>query len=144
MTVMIDSVYWLGETRIKHINDSVNRILAHHAEDSEQRVYTYKFAVALREEGDGNVVGGVIGEKMCGWLYISKLAVEKAYRGQGWGRKLLERAEKTGDGNCEGVWLTTYGFQAVDFYIKCGYEVFATLLGPSDELNRYFMRKKLK
>lgn len=61
------------------------------------------------------------------YFYLSDLLVEKEYRKHGFGKKLLglleEKIKKLG---IEYIWTWTAGFEAEKFYIKQGYEVFAS------------------
>lgn len=93
---------------------------------------------------DGVVVGGVIGATYWDWLYINLMWLQEAFRGQGYGSRLLALAEqearKRGAMN---AYLDTFSFQAPDFYKKHGYEVFGELADFPAGHKRYFMRKQL-
>lgn len=94
---------------------------------------------------DGRVIGGILAFMYC-WkcLYIDVLWVDASYRGLDIGRKLLleveEEAQKQG---CYMVHLDTFDFQAKDFYLKLGYQVFGVLENCPQGHNRYFMSKIL-
>lgn len=61
-------------------------------------------------------------------LYIDILWVNENYRHQGLGSKLLEYVEDTAKAKgCYLIHLDTFDFQAKDFYLKHGYEIFGTL-----------------
>src|SRR3954471_13884012 len=67
-----------------------------------------KFVV---RDGDGNIVGGIIGDTRWRWLYIAKLWVDESLRGQGVGRRLMEAAEEVGRSRgCTDVSLDTFDF----------------------------------
>jgi len=87
-----------------------------------------KVPIAVWVRQDGRVRGGAYGDTHYRWLYLSSLWVDVALRGQGWGRRLVERfeAEAVARG-CHGSWLETYGFQAPAFYEKLGYREFGRL-----------------
>jgi GNAT superfamily N-acetyltransferase len=99
-------------------------------------------AVWLRQEG--RVVGGAYGDTHYGWLYLGLLWVDEAHRGQGWGRRLVERfeAEATTRG-CRGCWVDTYGFQAPGFYESLGYREFGRLEDFPIGSARHFFWKPL-
>ena len=61
-------------------------------------------------------------------LYISLFFIEEKYRHQGLGTLLLNKVEKeTKEFGVKLAHLDTFDFQAKDFYIKHGYEVFGIL-----------------
>ena len=61
------------------------------------------------------------------YFYLSDLLVEKEYRKHGYGKKLLELLEnKIKLFSIEYVWTWTAGYEAPNFYLKHGYEVFTT------------------
>ncbi len=76
--------------------------------------------LALRD-ASGAVVGGLVGLRNWGWLWVQVLAVPPALRGQGWGARLLAAAEAEAHAaGCTGVRLDTYSFQARGFYERQG------------------------
>lgn len=77
-------------------------------------------------------------------LHIDHLFVEAEYRGQRLGVRLLQKVENLA--REKGVKLShldTYDFQAKDFYIKQGYEIFGVLEGYPPNHKRYFLKKDL-
>ena len=94
---------------------------------------------------DGKVIGGILAFMYC-WqcLYIEVLWVDDLYRGLNIGRKLLlEVEEEAKTKGCHMVHLDTFDFQAKDFYIKLGYQVFGVLDNCPQDHRRYFMSKVL-
>lgn len=78
-------------------------------------------------------------------LFISILFVDENYRGKNLGTLLLRKVED--EAKLMGVTLAhldTYDFQAKDFYIKHGYEVFGVLEDCPKDHQRYYMKKSLK
>jgi len=95
---------------------------------------------------DGNIIAGVNCEVSYYWntLYIEMLWVKEVYRKKGCGSKLLNEIEKSGkEQGCNLVHLETMDFQAKDFYIKNGYEVFGELDDVPTGHKRYYMKKIL-
>lgn len=79
-----------------------------------------------------------------GILYIDVLFVNENYRCKNLGSQLLKRVE--GDAKEMGATLShldTFDFQARDFYLKQGYEVFGILDDCPKDHKRYFMKKVL-
>ena len=100
-------------------------------------------AVLLKDES-GQTVGGLWGRTSFGWLFVELLFVPEALRGRGYGLRLLEAAEHTAVArSCRAVWLDTYDFQAVPFYVRLGYREFARLEDYPLGHTRHFLRKDL-
>ncbi len=95
-------------------------------------------------DGDGMVVGGLIGGWRWGWLYVDKLWVREDLRGQGIGSRLLRQAEdEARAAGCVAAALDTFAFQARPFYEKLGYTVWAELPDYPPGFGMYFLRKPL-
>ena len=107
-------------------------------------VCNYKpFGFVAKEEG--RTVGAITGNSYYKEVHIGELLVDEACRGQDIGTKLMKAVEEhfTGMG-FENINLTTYGFQAPEFYKKCGYEVEYIRRSSSDTtLDKYFLVKYL-
>ena len=85
------------------------------------------------------------GEVYSGWFYLTDLYVEKTYRFQGLGAKLLMvLEEKITTIGVRNIWTWTAGYEAPAFYQKQGYEIFAEMENwYSDCSSRVGLRKKL-
>lgn len=93
---------------------------------------------------DQEIVGGVIGNTYWGWLYISLMWVKEEFRGRGYGRRLMQYAEdEARQRGVKNVYLDTFSFQAPDFYLKQGYQVFGQLQNFPPGHQRYFLTKQL-
>lgn len=80
---------------------------------------------------DGKYVGSSSGlaqkysEDYCNYFYLSDLLVEKEYRGNGYGKKLLSLLErKIKSLGISHIWTWTADYEAASFYNKQGYETF--------------------
>jgi len=93
---------------------------------------------------EGKVVGGAIGYTHWDWLFVKQLWVDEAIRGNGAGKTLMSLLE-TGAKNrgCDWVWLDTFDFQALPFYKKLGFNVFAELDDFPMGHKRIFLKKKI-
>ncbi len=94
---------------------------------------------------DGNIIGGCIAKMYC-WnvVYVDILWVDESFRNKGIGSKLLKEVEKIASKKkCNLIHLDTFDFQAKDFYIKHGYEIFGVLEDCPFEHCRYYMKKLL-
>jgi len=82
---------------------------------SRNRGYTWQpspLVLVLRTD-DGSIVGGLIGETLWGWLRIDILAVAEEFWVSGWGRKIIEEAERTAiAAGCHSAWVDTFSFQS--------------------------------
>lgn len=94
---------------------------------------------------DGDVVAGVLGISMYGWLRIDVVWVADEHRGKGYGTRLMRRAEDVAvERGCRGIHLDTHGFQAPAFYERLGYEVFGKLGTYPGEYERLYFKKELR
>lgn len=95
---------------------------------------------------DDNIVAGCLAKMYC-WnvIYIDILWVDKKYRKCGLGKRLLNEIEEAAlEENCSLIHLDTFDFQAKDFYIKQGYEIFGVLEDCPENHCRYYLKKNLK
>lgn len=99
--------------------------------------------VALND--DNEVIGGINATLYC-WkiLYIDILWVDERYRAHGYGAALLQHVEhKAREQGCRLVHLDTFDFQAKDFYLQQGYEVFGVLDDCPLGHQRFYLKKRL-
>lgn len=93
----------------------------------------------------GSIIAGCIAKMYC-WnvIYIDILWVDEKYRKSGLGTRLLNEIEAVAlEEKCSLIHLDTFDFQAKDFYIKNGYEIFGVLEDCPKEHCRYYLKKKL-
>ncbi len=90
-------------------------------------------------------VGGIYGNFQYDYLFINVLFVDKKYRGKRIASKLMQMIEsealKRGVTN---LYLTTFEFQALDFYKKRGYEVVMTIEDFPKGFAEYTLYRKMK
>jgi ribosomal protein S18 acetylase RimI-like enzyme len=95
-------------------------------------------------DGDGNVVGGLIGEYAFGWLSIHVLWITENLRGRGIGTEVLKAAEdRAMEHGCHSASLETMSFQAPEFYEKRGYLRIGVAEGYPGGAQKIFMKKRL-
>jgi len=105
---------------------------------------TYSPVVLLARDPEGGVRGGLLGHVWGGWLHVRYLWVAEAWRGQGFGRALLVRAEEEArQAGARRVYLSTFSFQAPEFYKRLGYAVYAAVEDFPEGHTRYHLRKDL-
>lgn len=93
----------------------------------------------------GNIIAGIKGcfyLREC--LYISPLFVDEDKRKQGLGSILLQTIEQQAKSmHIRLIHLDTFDFQAKNFYLKHGYEIFGVLDDCPRSHKRYYMKKVL-
>ncbi len=92
---------------------------------------------------DGEVVGIITGHSYYKEVHISDLIIYEEYRGKYIGTKLVETVENYyKNRGFENINLSTYHFQAPEFYKKCGFEVeFIRENKENPKLTKYFLVK---
>ena len=96
-------------------------------------------------DGDGNIIGGIVGGTYWGWMYVDILWVHEEHRRKGIGTKLLRTAEKQAkERGCHHVHLDTMSWQAPEFYKKHGYEVLGVLPDIPTGNQKYLLTKSLQ
>ena len=120
--------------------------------DKEFSKYAAKYDVVcnytpfnfMAKDGD-EVIGLITGHSYYEEIHIGDLIVLEEYRKNNIGSQLVKKVEDhfkdKGFGNIN---LTTYGFQALEFYKKCGYEVeYVRENKDNPKLTKYFLVKYL-
>jgi GNAT superfamily N-acetyltransferase len=93
---------------------------------------------------DHRLVGGLLGDTFWRWLHIDILWIQDEYHGQGYGSRILELAEQEAIRHgCLRSCLETHDFQALPFYQRKGYAVFAQLPEFPPGHVKYFLSKDL-
>ena len=101
-------------------------------------------SVIVRDSNTGNALGGITGRSSLGLLFIDLVWLAPELRSQGLGKELLSRFESEGKKRgCVAAVLYTISFQAPDFYIKNGWEVFGEVSCKPEGTSRIFMKKTL-
>lgn len=97
------------------------------------------------EDENKDIIAGISGKIYC-WncVYIDQLWVKEEHRKEGLGSILLKHVETM----CKErgyylIHLDTFDFQAKEFYIKNGYEVFGVLSDCPKDHVRYYLKKNL-
>ena len=121
------------------IDDEFNKFAA-----KNDVVCNYKSFNFVAKE-DENIVGIITGHSYYNEVHISDLIIPESYRNKHVGTKLMEAVENYfKDKNFENINLTTYEFQAPEFYKKCGYKVeFIRENKKEPKLTKYFLIKHL-
>ena len=99
----------------------------------------------LTREEDGRLIALLHAQQVLGNIHIKALVVDKEHQKKGLGASLLaeleEKAEKVG---VNSITLSTKSYQAKEFYIKQGYEIYASLSDvPQKGITKYHFIKRL-
>ncbi len=92
---------------------------------------------------DNKIVGIIMGHSYYKEVYIDDLIVLEEYRNKHIGTKLIETVENYfKNKGFENINLTTYKFQAPEFYEKCGFKIdFIRENKENPKLNKYYLVK---
>jgi len=91
-----------------------------------------------------NIIAGINAFACWQMLYLSEFFVKDTYRGKGIGTLLLTKVEQ--EAKNVGVLVSqtdTFDWQAKDFYLKLGYEIFGVIENCPDGHKRYYLKKTL-
>lgn len=105
-------------------------------------ICNYKSFAFVAKEGN-KIIGIITGNSYYKEVHISDLIVLEQYRNKHIGSKLIETVESYyKNKGFENINLTTYGFQAPEFYKKCGFEIeFIRKNKENSKLNKYYLVK---
>ena len=100
------------------------------------------FKLVIKND-DRQVIGGVKGYTTMGTMFVEGLWVAEKYRGQGYGKDLLMRAEELAkEKGCIASQTACFSFQNLDFMRKQGYEIYGDSDGYPNEVKEYYLIKK--
>ena len=96
------------------------------------------------EEEDGKILGAITGRAYYNEVHIGDLIVSKDCRRSGLGSKLVKAVEEYYSGKCyDIITLTTFGFQAPEFYKKLEYKIEFIRENKDPKLSKYFLSKPI-
>ena len=92
---------------------------------------------------DNKILGVITGKALYDEVHIENLIVAEAYRNKGWGSKLIKTVEDNfKDKGYNFISLTTFEFQAPEFYKKLGFSIDFVRENKNPKLNKYFLIKR--
>lgn len=102
------------------------------------------FSVYLTND-DGQLIGGMTAFLSWNYLEIKYLWVDEAHRDKGHAAQIMRAGEVAAcENECEYALVDTFEFQALDFYLKQGYQCVAEIDGYLGKYKRYVLQKNLK
>jgi len=100
------------------------------------------FGVFLKDV-QGNPMGGLSGMFCYGCMHIDMLWIDRLVRGNGWGKKIVEEAERQAcRRGCRFATLETMDWEALPFYQKLGFSIEFIRKGYDNHSTMYFLRKQ--
>ena len=100
--------------------------------------------IFVAEDEDGKLAGVITGRAYYDEIHIGDLIIDKRYRGQGIGTKLVTTVEEEyRNRGFKKITLTTFGFQAPEYYKKLGYSLEFIREDKDPKLSKYFFCKLL-
>ena len=99
----------------------------------------------LAREEEGRLIALLHAQQVLENIHIKALVVDKGHQKKGLGASLLaELEEKAAEAGVTSITLSTKSYQAKDFYIKQGYEIYASLENvPQKGVTKYHFIKRL-
>jgi GNAT superfamily N-acetyltransferase len=95
------------------------------------------------KDATGAIVGG-LNAIAYGWriIYVNVLWIDQRYRHGSYGTQLLNHLQTAAENmDCHLIHLDTFDFQAKDFYLKNGYEIFGELDDCPPGHKRFYLKK---
>ncbi len=129
-------------TEDERTGEFINAEFSDYAVDCDVALNYEEFCF-VAEDGD-KIAGVITGRAYYNEVHIGDLIVGKAYRRDGVGSRLVAAVEEAYKGKgYEKIALTTFGFQAPEFYKKLGYELEFVREDLDPKLSRYFYLKEI-
>lgn len=134
--------------RAEDITDDIGAFLdrqfTRYGTDNDVDLNFEEFCFVSRDD-DGSIMGVITGRAYYNEVHIGDLIVAREARRSGLGSRLVRTVEDAFSGKGYTViTLTTFGFQAPEFYKKLGYEIEFVREYKDPKLSKYFFRKDLK
>ncbi|MDF5507468.1 GNAT family N-acetyltransferase, partial [Vibrio parahaemolyticus] len=97
------------------------------------------------KDDNGKIMGGLTGEMFKNTVYVEFLWVDAERRTSGLGSQLMSMLEqRVKPHGVTHVYLDTYSFQALEFYLKLGFEKVGQYSGyPVEGIHKYFLQKEI-
>ncbi len=128
----------------KKVGDFINEAFIDYAKSSDVDL-NYEEYWFVAEDTNGNIIGSITGRAYYNEVHIGDLIIDKNHRRQDIGTKLVRAVEEEYSNRCfEKITLTTFGFQAPEFYKKLGYEIEFVREDNDPKLSKYFYCKPLQ
>lgn len=125
------------------IRDFIHNGFTRYGEQNDV-VLSYNEFCFVAENGKGEIIGVITGRAYYNEVHIGDLIIDEHYRRTGLGRRLVYSVEDAyRDKGYTVVTLSTFAFQAPEFYKKLGYAVEFVRKCKDPKLDKYFLAKTL-
>ena len=125
------------------ISDFIHNEFNQYGEQNDV-ILNYDEFCFVAEARDGTVIGAITGRAYYNEVHIGDLIIAENHRRTGLGRRLVRAVEDAyQDKGYTVVTLSTFGFQAPEFYKKLGYTVEFVRRHINPKLDKYFLAKEL-
>ena len=125
------------------IDDFINREFSDYARFNKVDLNYEDFCFTACNENN-EIIGVITGRAYYNEVHIGDLIVDNNCRRIGLGSKLVNTVEKEySNKGYDKITLTTFGFQAPEFYKKLGYELEFVRKDPDPKLSKYFYAKPM-
>ena len=136
--------------RIRRVNEAneaigefINKGFTRYGEQNGVVLNYDEFCFAA-EDHSGKIIGVITGRAYYNEVHIGDLIVDEACRRTGLGRRLVGTVEDHyKEKGFEVITLSTFGFQAPEFYKKLGYTVEFIRQSKDPKLTKFFLKKTL-
>lgn len=133
--------------RVNEVNESIGEFIHNgFTQYGEQNgiVLNFDEFCFIAEDCEQKIIGAITGWAYYNEVHIGDLIVDEGHRGRGLGKRLVSAVENCYKGKgYDVITLTTFGFQAPEFYKKLGYTVEFIRKGKDPKLTKYFLKKAL-
>ena len=124
------------------IGDFIHEAFSWYGEQNEVALRYDEFCFVAEDEG--RIIGALTGRAYYNEVHIGDLIVDEGCRRGGVGSSLVRAVEEAFSGKgFDIVTLTTFGFQAPEFYKKLGFYVEFIRTNQDPKLSKYFLSKAL-
>lgn len=131
------------EEEDSRIGDFIHEEFTFYGEQNDV-VLNYDEFCFVAENDEGKILGVITGRAYYNEVHIGDLIVDRECRRSGLGSKLVYAVEDEYKGRgYDKITLTTFGFQAPEFYKKLGYKIEFIREDKDPRLNKFFLAKEL-
>lgn len=123
-------------TRIAELSSALGDYNRLHMPSDDQ-----PFALVYLDDRD-RLIAGMAGLAFWGRAYLQMAWVDSSHRGKGLGRQMQDALDQQLISMaCTGIDTDTFSFQALSFYLACGYVEVGRTTGFKQAQTRYFLSK---
>lgn len=140
---MADLVIRRADEADQAIGDFIHEGFSRYGEQNAVAL-NYDAFCFVAEGNDGSILGALTGRAYYNEVHIGDLIVEEGSRRRGVGSRLVRAVEEAYQGKgYDVITLSTFGFQAPDFYKKLGFQLEYVREHADPKLSKYFLRKDI-